>query len=419
MKIIQLAIREIKRKKLFSALLFAVCTAAMYAVLSAVTNGAATAYQEKIFNENIAADMVRVLRLDYHTSFETEDFAGVIQQYLRYIESIPGVQSVGQFDMTGMYFSQLKDSEKYMQINKNAVKGTKYENYPGITQLLCADESVLKLFKGGVGGYEKYDEGILPLYAGRIFEDILPLGTLLTDERTGQSYKIAGYIPQGAVWADENDLVRFPLISLDGCFLSPVSGQSRQDIITQLSMLHNTYIFLEGDADVKQVKKQVSSWPAQHGFSASANLLSEECMAYRAETEMYTQANAFLAIFVLIMAEVCVVSVFMTNILLKQKQYGVFMAGGFTHWDIAAEIWAEIMIIAAASGVVSWTVKLVQLKTGDDMFKNILLAAHLRFALPACAGVVLVMAAVSAFLPAIKILKYQPARLTGGTSGND
>ena len=42
MKIIQLAIREIKRKKLFSALLFAVCTAAMYAVLSAVTNGAAT-----------------------------------------------------------------------------------------------------------------------------------------------------------------------------------------------------------------------------------------------------------------------------------------------------------------------------------------------------------------------------------------
>lgn len=126
----------------------------MYAVLSAVTNSTATVYQSKIFRENIAVDMDRVLRLDYHSSRETEGFAGVIQQYLRYIENIPGVQSVGHFDMTGMYFLQLKDNEKYMQINRPLVKDTKYENYPSITQILYADESVLSLFKDNIGGYE-------------------------------------------------------------------------------------------------------------------------------------------------------------------------------------------------------------------------------------------------------------------------
>ena len=419
MKTVWLAVRELKRKKLFSALLFAVCTAAMYAVLSAVTNSTATVYQSKIFRENIAVDMDRVLRLDYHSSRETEGFAGVIQQYLRYIESIPGVQSVGQFDMTGMYFLQLKDNEKYMQINKPLVKDTKYENYPAITQLLCADESVLGLFKDSIGGYEKYDDDCLPLYAGQVFEDILPLGTSLTDERTGQNYKIAGYIPRNSMWADENDLIRFPLISLDGCFIAPVSRQGRQDIITQLSMLHNTYIFLEDDADVKQVKKRLSSWPRRYGFSASANLLSEEYRAYTAETDMYTKVHIFLALFVLFMAEVCVISAFMTNILLKKKRYGIFMANGFTHWDMAAEMLAEIMIISTVSGVVSWITKLIQLKIGDDMFKNILLAAHVRFTLPVCAGAVLVVAVVSAFLPSVKILKYQPARLTGGVNSGD
>lgn len=147
--------------------------------------------------------------------------------------------------------------------------------------------------------------------------------------------------------------------------------------------------------------------------------MSEEYQSYKGDTEKYTKVQIFLAVFVLIMAEVCVISAFMTNILLKKKRYGIFMANGFTLWDMATEILAEIMIIVTVSGMVSWVTKLVQLKTGDDMFKNILLAAHIRFTLPVCVGAVLVVAVLSAFLPSVKILKYQPARLAGGVNSGD
>ena len=119
------------------------------------------------------------------------------------------------------------------------------------------------------------------------------------------------------------------------------------------------------------------------------------------------------------MAEVCVISAFMTNILLKKKQYGIFIAYGFTLWNIAAEIGTEILIIASSAGVLSWGVKLAGLKASDDMFKNILLAVHARFTLPVCVAVVFAVTAVSALLTSVKILKYRPAQLMGGTNGGN
>lgn len=79
-----------------------------------------------------------------------------------------------------------------------------------------------------------------------------------------------GYIPKGAVWVEEDDLIRFPVVSLDGWFLAPFSGQSRSDIMTQLSCLHNTYVFLADGADTGLIREQIAAYPRQHGFAASA-----------------------------------------------------------------------------------------------------------------------------------------------------
>ena len=209
---------------------------------------------------------------------------------------------------------------------------------------MSIDEEMLSFVKGGITEYATTTSGLLPLYVSEIFKDILSEGQILTDERTGDQYEIVGYIPTGAKWVEEDDLIRFPLISLKGWFIAPFTEQSRNDIMTQLSSLHNTYILLSDSADINFLKEQISTYPLQHGFEVSAMLLSDEYKVYQSETATFTIRQMILAIFISIMAISSVVAVFTTNALLKKKQYGIWIANGFTLSDIAAEIAIEIFI---------------------------------------------------------------------------
>ena len=170
---------------------FFVCVIAMQTILSSVTNAASMTYQKNIFESSIDIDMGKVLHLDYHYMEERPEFAKVIRQYLDYIRNIPDVKAVGQFDATGMYFSELETMEEYKTVNGKLLEGQKYEDYPAITQLLSVDEKMLSLVKGGITKYIDTKSGLLPLYASNVYQDILPIGTILTDKRTGDKYEIA------------------------------------------------------------------------------------------------------------------------------------------------------------------------------------------------------------------------------------
>ncbi len=288
MNILRLALTGLFRKKFYSLLLFAVCFAAMQTVLSGITGAAGFSYQQKIFEASVSVELDRVLHLDYQYTEESPEFAGVIRQYLDYIGTLPGVAAVGQFDAEGVYFSGLKDLEAYKSVNGALLKGQKYEDYPGISRLLHADAAMLPFVEGGVTGYADPGNGFLPLYVSEVFREILPIGQTLTEERTGERYEVMGYIPKGSVWVEEDDLIRFPVVSLDGWFLAPFSGESCSDIMTQLSCLHNTYVFLADRADTGLIREQIAAYPRQHGFAASARLLSEEYGDYQAETGAFT-----------------------------------------------------------------------------------------------------------------------------------
>lgn len=420
MRLLRLSIKEIRKKKFFSFLILLVCVIAMQTVLSAITNATSAAYQQKIFENNMGVDMEQVLHLDYQYTEESPEFANVIRQYLDYIKELPGVQAVGQFDATGMYFSELENMDEYRAINGELLKGQKYEDYPGISQLLSIDEEILSFVKGGITEYAATTSGLLPLYVSEVFKDILSEGQILTDKRTGDQYEIVGYIPTGAKWVEEDDLIRFPLVSLDGWFIAPFTEQSRNDIMTQLSSLHNTYIFLSDSADINFLKEQISTYPLQHGFEVSAMLLSEEYKVYQSETATFTTRQMILAIFISIMAISSVVAVFTTNTLLKKKQYGIWIANGFTLSDIATEIAIEIFIIIFCSGIFAWGMKWIEFAQSTDLFKTVLLTAHIRYTLPICIVLTFVLTGIAALIPITKLLKYQPCELIGGdTNGND
>lgn len=414
MKILKLSLKEIKKKKLFSLLMFLVCVIAMQTVLSAVTNAASTTYQKKVFENSMGVNTENVLHLQYQYNEESQEFAETLKQYIDYIGRIPGVEAVGQFDMMGMYFSELKEMEEYQEVNKKLVQGTKHENRPAITRLLSVDEELLPFVEGNITEYDETQSGFLPLYISESFNNILPVGMVLTDEYTGDRFEIVGYFPEEAEWVDENDLIRFPLVSLDGWFIAPFSEKSKSDIMTQLCMLHNTYVLLSDNADVSYIKAQIDDYPLQHGFKASALLLSEEYEAYSLETEIFTSRQIVLAAFISIMACSSIVATFTTNAILKKKQYGILIANGFTLADISMSIATEIFIIIFSSGLLSWVLKWKELESGKDLFKDVLLIAHIHYALPLCVVIVLVLTVVAAALPAVTVFRYQPCELIGG-----
>lgn len=419
MKILKLSLKEIKKKKLFSLLMLLVCVTAMQTVLSAVTNAASTAYQKNIFETRMDVKLENVLHLHYQHNEENQEFTETIRQYIDYIKNIPGVETVGQFDMMGMYFSELKTMEEYQEVNKKFLQGTRYESNPAITQLLSVDEELLPFIKGNITEYNKPQNGHLPLYVSERFENTLPVGMILTDEYNGDQFEIVGYFSKNAEWVDENDLIRFPLVSLDGWFIAPLSEKSKSDIMTQLSMLHNTYVMLSDNADVSYIKAQIAEYPLQHGFAATSSLLSEEYEAYRLETESFAKRQIILAIFISIMACSSIVAAFTTNALLKKNQYGVLIANGFTLTDISIGIATEIFIIIFSSGLLSWVIKWIEFESGKDLFKNVLLTAHIYYSLPLCIVIVLVLTVIAAALPAVTVFRYQPCELIGGIKNDN
>ncbi len=419
MKILKLSLKEIKKKKLFSLLMFLVCVIAMQTVLSAVTNAASTAYQKNIFETRMDLKLENVLHLNYQQNEENQEFAETIRQYIDYIRNIHGVETVGQFDMIGMYFSELRTMEEYQEVNEKFVQGTKYEPYPAITQLLNVDEELLPFIKGNITEYNEPQSGHLPLYVSERFENVLPIGMILTDEYTGDQFEIVGYFSKNAEWVDENDLIRFPLVSLDGWFIAPLSEKNKSDIMTQLSMLHKTYVLLSDNADVSYIKAQIAEYPLQHNFAATSSLLSEEYEEYRLETESFTNRQIVLAIFISIMVCSSIVAAFTTNALLKKNQYGILIANGFTLTDIALGIATEIFIIIFSSGLLSWVIKWIEFESGKDLFKDVLLIAHIHYALPLCIVIVFVLTVVAATLPAVTVFRYQPCELIGGTKNGN
>ena len=415
--IFRMAWKELQKKKVYTLLLFIVCIMAMNTVVTAITNTTAERYQQKIFERNLGVSMEDILHIHYLESSETQDFANEIPQYLQYISGLKGVRSVGQFERTGVLFEELQKNDEYKEINRRLLQGSKYENHPERSDILFVDEELLTFVKIGLTEYKETESGNLPIIVSTAFENVLPIGTVLTEGRSQSIYEVIGYLPMGKQWVDQNDLVRFPLEAMDGCFIAPFCPEDKTDILTQLSCLHNTYVMVE-HPDLDDLKTKIEDYSLSHGFHATAKSLSEEYGAYRDEVKIYQRNQIALAVFISMMAVSSIISVFTTNAILKQRQYGIYLANGFTKKEIGMGVLIEILLLVVPSTLVVWVGNLIQLVRSNDigieMFRDVLLTAHSEYTLPICLLAALAVGLVSAMLPAFKVSKYQPSELIGG-----
>ena len=407
----KLAIRELRNNPLWSILGLIICFICFNTVFASLTNIGASVYQRKEFEENINIDLNNINHLYFNNIEENEDYIARVNGF---IKEIKDRYAVGRYDQTGEYFLEIKDNDKYININQKIlnITGSKYNKKPDISRVMYVDEEIFNIIKGINIEYDS-DGKYTPIYVSESFKEIIPLGTSLTSQIRKEQFEVCGYIDNNLSFFDENDVIRFPLISLDGYFIAPLPESYDIDIMSTLSTLHN--VFVISDVDIREELKAAAS---EYNLDIEVILLSEEYSQYKDEEEYFVKAQTVLAIFISIMALSSLISMFSADTLLKKRDYGIYLSNGYSRFDVLRIIFNKIMIIVFSSIIISYSNKYINLLRSDSvsirLFKNILIKSYIYYSLPMGILLALVIVIISVIIPAVKIFSFEPHELISG-----
>ncbi|MDY4641373.1 MAG: hypothetical protein SO412_06385 [Erysipelotrichaceae bacterium] len=407
----KLAIRELRNNPLWSILGLIICFICFNTVFASLTNIGASVYQRKEFEENINIDLNNINHLYFNNIEENEDYIARVNSF---IKEIKDRYAVGRYDQTGEYFLEIKDNDKYININQKIlnITGSKYNKKPDISRVIYVDEEIFNIIKGINIEYDS-DGKYTPIYVSESFKEIIPLGTSLTSQIRKEQFEVCGYIDNNLSFFDENDVIRFPLISLDGYFIAPLPESYDIDIMSTLSTLHNVYVI--SDVDIREELKAAAS---EYNLDIEVILLSEEYSQYKDEEDYFVKAQTVLAVFISIMALSSLISIFSADTLLKKRDYGIYLSNGYSRFDVLRIIFNKIMIIVFSSIIISYSNKYINLLRSDSvsirLFKNILIKSYIYYSLPMGILLALVIVIISVIIPAVKIFSFEPHELISG-----
>lgn len=407
----KLAIRELRNNPLWSILGLIICFICFNTVFASLTNIGASVYQRKEFEENINIDLNNINHLYFNNIEENEDYIARVNSF---IKEIKDRYAVGRYDQTGEYFLEIKDNDKYININQKIlnITGSKYNKKPDISRVMYVDEEIFNIIKGINIEYDS-DGKYTPIYVSESFKETIPLGTSLTSQIRKEQFEVCGYIDNNLSFFDENDVIRFPLISLDGYFIAPLPESYDIDIMSTLSTLHN--VFVISDVDIREELKVAAS---EYNLDIEVILLSEEYSQYKGEEEYFVKSQTVLAVFISIMALSSLISIFSADTLLKKRDYGIYLSNGCSRFDVLRIIFNKIMIIVFSSIIISYSNKYINLLRSDSvsirLFKNILIKSYIYYSLPIVILLALVIVIISVIIPAVKIFSFEPHELISG-----
>lgn len=243
-----------------------VCLVSFLTILSSVTAISSSLYQRKEFEEYIGYDIERVLHLMFNKTSEDEIFIDKYNCFLSYVDNDENIKKWGRYDQTGVYFRELEGIDEYSLINKKILKksASKYLKHTAISRVMYMDEEAQSLISDLNLSFENREE--LPIYVSEIFKDIIKPNQIMTNKMTDEQFIVKGYIPSDLKFYDENDPIRFPLISLAGYFIAPFPESYNKEIMPLLSTLHNTYLFVENSVDVKITVSSIQEYASIAGI---------------------------------------------------------------------------------------------------------------------------------------------------------
>lgn len=236
----------------------------------------------------------------------------------------------GAYTESYIYFEELWNNKVYLECNEEEYKGTFYEEYLSLSDVIMVDPEMMDIVDCGILKEDLLpitigDELYYPIYVGSDFKHIIEIDDVLTSDTFGTKYIVKGYI-EDTIWFSYYDPIEFPASPMKHKFIAPFGNEERTDSMTQLSTVNQ--IFIKGnvlkESDIRQIEKLAS----QKDIKISISTIEEKIQQFKVDNMEIMRNQYSFAIVVMICSMISISSLFCAFILMRIKEYGIRLAFG-------------------------------------------------------------------------------------------
>ncbi len=303
--------------------------------------------------------MVSVLEMN----IEDPTLGRRINQLIEGLEDAEGVAGGGAYYQTDIRIAELKERPGLGEIlQKNNIFFVSM--YPDV---VYADEDLLCLCKarlesGSMDDFSrKTENGHVPVIAGYDYKAILEQGEVLTDEISGKTYEVIGFLEQGNRFFENIDPGAGMDIysTLDSYLVVPMWDGMDEETMGAACYMGNIYFYPEWEADMTKVMKEVSELAENIDIAVDVFTMDSYFDENMEDEDALNGMVYVLTYVVIVLAILAMIVAGMIQILTNQREYAIMLASGFRRGTLYHLIFLENLIkisVALLVGTyIQWT----------------------------------------------------------------
>lgn len=383
------------------------------------------------FNNVLGESITKVLSKDPDLTYSIEYKEGFPEdgslneesrELASYIANMEGVDSHGYFTVTTDRFKELKNNNEYYQIMKELYGNSQSEDFRGISSVVYVEPTAINICKVEV--YEgtadiTYDEEseTIPLLAGYSLKDILPIGTIITEDSSGIKYKVAGILKKNSNWLEVGDAsfsYTFSLgNNLDGMMVAPINPIFFENLFEDIAQTY--YFNLEDDSHTDKIINEIQDKADSLGLNASIYSVSEKINRMNSEKNSYNKLRILIMIFSTFIIILLLATSFISYLVKHKSEFGILYANGIDTNNVVQMVIMENSFMIIISGVIAYCYSLVDFLKGEHTayfltYYNILTGKALKYLIIT----VIFILIVSSLSACIYLSRIKPVDLIGG-----
>lgn len=372
-----------------------------------------TAYGYHTFNKVLRGDIAHTGTLIIDSELNEKNIEKLTELQKELYE-LPEVQSIGDYGVAAIPYdgvAELRDIQ-----NKNSKQTSGDMQW---FEFLSISPSLFQLCQVEFPDYEVTEtegEECHKIYLGNNFKEI-PIGTVYKcqlSEKLTLTYVVAGILPRGSEWISEDTIYTNETMELDYTY-----SLDNMAVVVGDSVISNTWIYtISKDAKLDEVKEKIEAIANQYDINmefASLEKIFEKKESSNRQITKYTESFFW---FVTITTIVIMLCIQLSNIVSRNREYGIMYANGAGTrdllWIMVLENAIKLLLgLGLSIGALKIVIKNTYSLKGEywmSMANKILL----EYTLGKVCCAMLVLLVVISVIPICFICRMKPMELIGG-----
>ncbi len=401
------------RNKVEIILVMGLSVISLFLCMIALMNSLVFNIQVKDIAELFRVDMGQIGVMDFSFVKYEDNFANDIKEIKDIVREEYGLLC-GAYSESYLWFDELMENEAYLECNREAYKGTFYEEDPDLSRVILVEPEIMDLVDCGIKKEDLYPvemegEILYPIYVGADFKEIIQVGDVLTGTTLGTKYIVKGFI-DGERWFDYNDPFAFPTSSMEHKFLAPFGKNEQVDAMTQLSTMNQ--IFVELDSNCEDFIKNIEKTASQKDIKLRISIIEEKMQELKEDNMEVIRNEYAFAVVVVICSMISISSLFCAFILMQKKEYGIRMAFGESKERLICIMAGRHLayILGAMSIALCLAVKYMEITVMGE-FYQLYYRTLMEYALPVTLGISILYTLFSLIPPILMINRMELVQL--------